>query len=99
MLLHTTLLITYSPQPELSSCEREAGLTGNTVDSFQGSQDTDSTDCRQVNVLEIQGVLHHPARGEREREIKRKVSLKESKISVSATVVVSSLKGFWKLQG
>lgn len=45
---------------------REARLTGHAVDRLQGPQDTDSTDCRQVNVLEIQGVLHHPAAGERE---------------------------------
>lgn len=63
-------------------CGTEARLTGHTVDSFQGSQDTDSTDCRQVNVLEIQGVFHHSAEGERkgEREKREKESLKESRI-------------------
>lgn len=67
------------PTSGAESWEREARLTGHTVDCFQGSQDTDSTDCRQVNVLEIQGVLHHPVGGEREggREKKKKSEKKK----------------------
>ena len=41
-------------------------LTGHTVDGFEGPQDAHGADGRQVDVLEVQGVLDHPAkRGEK----------------------------------
>lgn len=57
-------------QIKWGACEREEQLTRHTVDGFEGPQDTDSTDRRQVNVLEVQGILHHPAKGETESEFK-----------------------------
>lgn len=42
-------------------------LTGHSVDGFEGPQDAHSADGRQVDVLKVQRVLHHPVeRGEGE---------------------------------
>lgn len=43
-------------------------LTGHTVDGFEGPQDAHGTDGRQVDVLEVQGVLDHPAKRGEESE-------------------------------
>lgn len=46
-------------------------LTGHTVDGFEGPQDAHSADGRQVDVLEVQGVLDHPAKRGEESEAPR----------------------------
>lgn len=43
-------------------------LTGHTVDGFEGPQDTHGADGRQVDVLQVQRVLHHPVENRVERE-------------------------------
>lgn len=83
------------PTTQVQQVWREARLTRHTVDSFQRSQDADSTDCRQVNVLEIQGVLHHPVEGKREKR-RRKFKRKIKHFGLSHRVIICSLKGFCK---